>query len=104
MDLDEPSQMSMVSTNWSIAVDYTSLSRNLKDNDDSSIEDEFQTSIRDLSQQLDEMAPNLKAVDRLEGVESRLKETEDQFEKARRAAKRAKEKFNAVKQKRYDGD
>jgi structural maintenance of chromosome 1 len=72
----------------------------LKDNDDSSIEEEFQTNIRDLSEQLDKMAPNLKAVDRLEGVENRLKDTEDQFEKARKAAKRAKEKFNTVKQKR----
>ncbi|KAI8575705.1 hypothetical protein K450DRAFT_260414 [Umbelopsis ramanniana AG] len=106
MDLDEPSQistqMSVLSSNWSIAVDYSALSRNLKDNDDSSIEEEFQTTIRDLSEQLDKMAPNLKAVDRLEGVENRLKDTEDQFEKARKAAKRAKEKFNTVKQKRYN--
>ncbi|KAG2187751.1 hypothetical protein INT44_005441, partial [Umbelopsis vinacea] len=106
MDLDEPSQMStqmsVLSSNWSIAVDYSALSRNLKDNDDSSIEEEFQTNIRDLSEQLDKMAPNLKAVDRLEGVENRLKDTEDQFEKARKTAKRAKEKFNTVKQKRYN--
>jgi structural maintenance of chromosome 1 len=100
MELDEPSQMSIQSTNWTIAVDYSSLSRNLKENDDSSIEDEFQSSIQEISQQIDQMAPNLKAVDRLEGVESRLKQTEDQFEKARKAAKRAKDKFTTVKQKR----
>lgn len=100
MDLDEPSQMSMASSTWSIAVNYSSLTTYLKDNADGSIEDDFQNKIRDLSQTLDEMAPNLKAVDRLEGVESRLKQTEGQFEKARKAAKRAKEKFTAVKQKR----
>ncbi|CAM0136232.1 unnamed protein product [Umbelopsis sp. WA50703] len=102
MELDEPSQMSIQSTNWTIAVDYSSLSRNLKENDDSSIEDEFQSSIQEISQQIDQMAPNLKAVDRLEGVESRLKQTEDQFEKARKAAKRAKDKFTTVKQKRLN--
>ncbi|GAB5589148.1 Structural maintenance of chromosomes protein 1 [Umbelopsis nana] len=102
MDLDEPSQMSMASSTWSIAVNYSSLTTYLKDNADGSIEDDFQNKIRDLSQTLDEMAPNLKAVDRLEGVESRLKQTEGQFEKARKAAKRAKEKFTAVKQKRYN--
>lgn len=100
MELDEPSQMSIQSTNWAISVNYSSLSRNFKENDDSSIEDEFQAGIQEISQQIDQMAPNLKAVDRLEGVEVRLKQTEDQFEKARKAAKRAKDKFTAVKQKR----
>jgi structural maintenance of chromosome 1 len=37
----------------------------------------------------------------LDGVENRLKVTAEEFENARRQAKKAKEKFHAVKQRRY---
>jgi structural maintenance of chromosome 1 len=48
------------------------------------------------------MAPNMHAIDRLEGVESRLKTIEKEFNDARRAAKRAKEQFEEVKEKRLE--
>lgn len=48
------------------------------------------------------MAPNLKAMERLEGVESRLKSTEKDFEDARRGAKRAKDDFQEVKDQRFE--
>lgn len=44
----------------------------------------------------------MRAVDRLDGVESRLKSTEKDFEDARKAAKASKDAFNEVKKKRYD--
>lgn len=48
------------------------------------------------------MAPNIHAIERLEGVESRLKTIEKEFNDARRAAKRAKEQFEEVKGKRLE--
>ena len=48
------------------------------------------------------MAPNMRAIERLEGVENRLKTTEKEFEDARRQAKRAKDDFQDVKDRRFD--
>lgn len=44
----------------------------------------------------------MRAIDRLDGVEARLKSTEKDFEDARKAAKDSKDKFNQVKEKRFD--
>ncbi len=41
-------------------------------------------------------------MERLEGVESKLKSTERDFETARKAAKRARDAFLAVKEKRFE--
>ena len=48
------------------------------------------------------MAPNMRAIERLEGVEGRLKTTEKDFEEARKAAKRAKDDFQEVKDQRFE--
>ena len=47
------------------------------------------------------MAPNMRAIERLEGVESRLKTTEKEYEDARRRAKNAKDDFQDVKERRF---
>jgi structural maintenance of chromosome 1 len=44
----------------------------------------------------------MRATDRLEGVETRLKNTERDLESARRAAKRATDDFEEVKTNRLD--
>ena len=48
------------------------------------------------------MAPNMRAIERLESVESRLKSTEKDFEDARKRAKKAREDFQEVKERRLD--
>ncbi len=48
------------------------------------------------------MAPNMRAIERLEGVQDRLKTTDKEFEDARKRAKRAKDEFQAVKEKRFE--
>ena len=48
------------------------------------------------------MAPNMRAIERLEGVESRLKSTEKDFEDARKRAKKAKDDFQEVKEQRFE--
>ena len=69
---------------------------------DDKVEDELQSKIAELEDELKTMAPNMKAIERLEGVESRLKSTEKEFEDARRKAKRAKDDFQEVKDQRFE--
>ena len=47
------------------------------------------------------MAPNLKAIDRLDDVEAKLLETEREADKARKDSKNARDQFNEIKRKRY---
>ena len=56
--------------------------------------------ISNLSNALDKMSPNMRAIERLETVLTRLKSTEKEFDAARRAAKRAKDAFEDVKTQR----
>lgn len=100
MDDEPPSQLSIRSTDWMVEVNYDSLDENLKENGSSARDGEFKDELKRRAEEIDEMAPNMKAIDRLEGVEQRLKEAEDQFDDARRDAKRAKQEFSNVKQKR----
>ena len=57
--------------------------------------------IRDLDVDLERMNPNMKAIERLEGVENRLQDTEKEFERARKNAKSARDRFNSAREKRY---
>lgn len=83
-----------------VEVNYSTLDEDLKENGSPARDEEFKEELKRRAEEIDEMAPNMKAIDRLEGVEQRLKEAEDQFDDARRDAKRAKQEFNNVKQKR----
>jgi structural maintenance of chromosome 1 len=48
------------------------------------------------------MAPNTRAMERLESVENKLRATEKDFENARKHARKTKEDFEEVMQKRSD--
>ncbi|RUP47360.1 cohesin complex subunit psm1 [Jimgerdemannia flammicorona] len=107
MEVDEDgpsftqSQRSIRSSDWRIEVDYSELDDDKKSDDSVEVEQKLQNEIKIITSEIERMAPNLKAVDRLDGVESRLRETEEEFDTARREAKTAKDKFTAIKQKRY---
>lgn len=58
--------------------------------------------VRTLNVELDKMAPNTRALERLESVENKLRDTEKDFEDARKQARRAKEGFEGVMKKRSD--
>ncbi|KAI8377051.1 hypothetical protein EDC96DRAFT_250036 [Choanephora cucurbitarum] len=102
MDVDAPtSQMSIQSTDWEVEVNYAQLGRAQRSDDSPEMDKKFQDEIKQRGVEIDQMAPNMKAIDRLEGVTERLKVAEEEFANARAAAKLAKEKFNEVKNKRY---
>ena len=48
------------------------------------------------------MAPNMRAVERLEVVQDRLKSTDREYEDARKRAKKARDDFQGVKEKRFE--
>ncbi|KAF8936672.1 Structural maintenance of chromosomes protein 1 [Haplosporangium gracile] len=66
------------------------------------MENEFLDRLRQLGEEIDRLAPNMKAIERLDGVEARLKQTDKEFNVARKSARTIKEQFGAVKQERYD--
>ncbi|KZT24830.1 RecF/RecN/SMC protein [Neolentinus lepideus HHB14362 ss-1] len=63
---------------------------------------ELEDAISKLNEEIERMAPNLKAVERLEDVESKLVETEKEAEKSRKESKTARDQFNDVKKRRCE--
>lgn len=52
--------------------------------------------------EIDRMTPNMKAIERLDETEAKLAATSAEFDKARQAAKDAKDEFNRLKDKRTE--
>lgn len=70
--------------------------------DEPGVEAALAENITILTAELEKLNPNMRAMERLESVESRLKLTDQEYEDSKAAAHTAKELFNEVKQKRYD--
>ncbi|KAF8630781.1 hypothetical protein AX15_002729 [Amanita polypyramis BW_CC] len=58
--------------------------------------------ISNLNIEIEKMAPNLKAMERLGDVEAKLAETEKEAERARKDSKHARDQFNEIKKQRCD--
>ena len=69
---------------------------------DEQLDSELQNRVKGLCSELENMAPNMRAVERLGVVQDRLKTTDRDFEDARKRAKRAKDDFQTVKEKRFE--
>uniref|UniRef100_A0A8C5N8P8 Structural maintenance of chromosomes protein n=1 Tax=Gouania willdenowi TaxID=441366 RepID=A0A8C5N8P8_GOUWI len=90
-----------------IEIDYSNLSEDLKD---ALSEDEIKGETNTLQQRLNEQqsilqrisAPNMKAMEKLESVRDKFQETSDEFEAARKRAKKAKQAFEQIKKERFD--
>ena len=90
-----------------IVIDYKSLGREIKELEDlKEIENEydvFEKKIESMQNTLQRIiAPNMKAVEKLDTVKEKLQETTEEFEFARKKAKKAKNDFELVQKKRYD--
>ncbi|KUI71199.1 Structural maintenance of chromosomes protein 1 [Cytospora mali] len=104
MDVDEGDEddaMEAAMDDHGIEVDYDSLDEELKNTDDD-VEEKLQERISSLTAELEKLNPNMRAIERLESVENRLKATEQDFENSRTALKEARDAFNAVKAQRFD--
>ncbi|KAJ9665492.1 Structural maintenance of chromosomes protein 1 [Coniosporium apollinis] len=87
---------------YGIIPDFDELDDDLKEDDSPKAEERLQERIQALNAELDKMAPNMRAVDRLEATSARLHSTEKDFQAARRAAARAKEAFEEVRERRAE--
>jgi structural maintenance of chromosome 1 len=74
----------------------------MKQPDEEDVEEQLQEKISNLNAELEKLNPNMRAIERLDSVESRLRDTEKDFETARKAAKASRDAFNEVKEKRYE--
>uniref|UniRef100_A0A3Q1KBN9 Structural maintenance of chromosomes protein n=1 Tax=Anabas testudineus TaxID=64144 RepID=A0A3Q1KBN9_ANATE len=91
-----------------IEIDYSNLSEDLKV--DALSEEEIKAETNTLQQRLNEQqsilqrisAPNMKAMEKLESVRDKFQETSDEFEAARKRAKKAKQAFEQIKKERFD--
>ncbi|XP_044721938.1 SMC proteins flexible hinge domain-containing protein [Hirsutella rhossiliensis] len=103
VDGDDEEMMDLALDDHGIEIDFDDLDGELKEqSDDPSVEDNLTQKIAALSSELEKLNPNMRAMERLESVETRLKQTDQEYEDSKAAAQAAKEAFNGVKQKRYD--
>ncbi|KAJ3016082.1 Structural maintenance of chromosomes protein 1 [Thoreauomyces humboldtii] len=85
-----------------IEADFSSLKASYKQDGSAEVETEFQETIDGLTNEIERIAPNMRAVDKLGEVEHKLKDSAKEFDSARKEAKAAKDAFAKIKQDRYD--
>ena len=102
IDLDDPAALS------SVLIDYSgglttgrSRGKGSKKTAEPLTEKEYADRLAEITTALDNLAPNLRSLDKLDGIEARIKATMESFEQARLDARKAKEAFVAVKNARY---
>ncbi|RFU78677.1 cohesin complex subunit psm1 [Trichoderma arundinaceum] len=104
MDVDggDDEMMDIALDDHGIEIDFDGLEEELKESGESSVEDTLTEKISSLTAELEKLNPNMRAMERLESVETRLKQTDQEYEDSKTAAHKAKEAFNGVKQRRYE--
>ncbi|CAG9808835.1 unnamed protein product [Chironomus riparius] len=105
-DTSDPSTSSNIQSKINdIQVDYRLLTRNLKDIDEpDQVKKQGDSLNKELQQKLDTIekiqTPNLKAMQKLDAVTEKIQTTNEEFENAKRKAKKAKASFEKVKNER----
>lgn len=92
----------LAKTTYDIAIDYSMLTTRLKDTFSERIEAELQAKLSQVMEELDQLTPNSKASERLKETETRLRDFDRDFTKARQRESKVIEKFNEVKNKRHE--
>ncbi|KAN0135870.1 RecF/RecN/SMC [Lactarius tabidus] len=109
MDVDEEEDAENGSTqhpkrvhDYGIEVDFEVLSGEEREDSSGETLAEFDASITKLNAEIERMTPNMKAMDRLDDVETKLADTEKEADKARKDSKGARDTFNDVKLRRTE--
>ncbi|KAL9590956.1 MAG: hypothetical protein Q9203_000241 [Teloschistes exilis] len=107
MDVDDDQDLSSMQPSnipdYGIEIDFEDLDDDLKDlEDDNRTEDELQSRVKALNGELDHMAPNMRAMERVQTARGRLATTDQDYEDARKRAIKAKDAFAKVKDKRFE--
>ncbi|EPQ50920.1 condensin complex subunit SMC1 [Gloeophyllum trabeum ATCC 11539] len=104
MDVDEEGGVERPKRvpDYGLEVDFEILDEDEREDGSADKGTELEDAISKLNEDIERMAPNLKAVDRLEDVESKLLETEKEADKSRKESKTARDQFNDVKKRRCE--
>ncbi|KAK4679276.1 Structural maintenance of chromosomes protein 1 [Podospora pseudoanserina] len=105
VDMDEDAEADEVleaaMDDYGIEINFDNLDDDLKDSDDD-FEDKLQERISSLTTELEKLNPNMRAMERLESVKTRLQSTDKDWEDSKTALKEARDAFSRVKQQRFE--
>ncbi|KAJ7497178.1 condensin complex subunit SMC1 [Mycena latifolia] len=105
MDVDEDedgTQQPRRVQDFGIEVDFEGLDDDDREDGSADAIAEFDAEITKLNAEIERMAPNMKAIDRLEDVEAKLADTEREADKARKDSKTARDDFLEIKRRRCE--
>ncbi|KAJ6561466.1 condensin complex subunit SMC1 [Mycena vulgaris] len=105
MDVDEDedgTQQPRRVQDFGIEVDFDALDDDDREDGSADAIAEFDAEITKLNAEIERMAPNMKAIDRLEDVEAKLADTEKEADKARKDSKTARDDFLEIKRRRCE--
>ncbi|KAG2101780.1 P-loop containing nucleoside triphosphate hydrolase protein, partial [Suillus cothurnatus] len=102
VDDDDGTQQPRQIQDYGIEVDFDSLTEEERADNSPETTAEFDAQIAKLNGEIERMAPNLKAIEKLDDVEAKLADTEKEADKARKDSKNARDQFNDVKRKRCE--
>ncbi|KAI1079271.1 RecF/RecN/SMC protein [Whalleya microplaca] len=101
-DGDDAGLMDDAMNDYGIEIDFDDLDDDLKNPDNENVEEQLQEKISSLTAELEKLNPNMRAMERLEVVEARLKATEKDFDDSKTSHKIAKDAFDEIRAKRYE--
>ncbi|KAG2124257.1 hypothetical protein BD769DRAFT_1653050 [Suillus cothurnatus] len=102
VDDDDGTQQPRQIQDYGIEVDFDSLTEEERADNSPETTAKFDAQIAKLNGEIERMAPNLKAIEKLDDVEAKLADTEKEADKARKDSKNARDQFNDVKRKRCE--
>ncbi|XP_008805238.1 structural maintenance of chromosomes protein 1 [Phoenix dactylifera] len=86
--------------------DYSQLSRmylqDMRPSERQKLELDFKQKMDTLMAEIEQTAPNLKALDQYEALQGKEKEVIEKFEAARKEEKEISDRYNSIKQRRYE--
>ncbi|KAF7302129.1 Structural maintenance of chromosomes protein [Mycena indigotica] len=87
---------------YGIEVDFDALDDDDRQDGSAEALQEIDSQIAKLTADIEKMAPNMKAIERLEDVEAKLAETEKEAEQARKDSRTARDDFTDIKRRRCE--
>ncbi|KAG8937667.1 Structural maintenance of chromosomes protein 1 [Tulasnella sp. 408] len=105
MDVDEgedATQRPKQVQDYGIEIDFETLDEDDRENGTPEMAAELDKEITKIQAEIEKMAPNMKALEKLDDVEAKLAATDKEADKARKQSKDAREEFNRVRKERCD--
>lgn len=101
-EISQSASQAMNPKDYGIKIDYSKLDEEEKENDSLELEQHFIEKLARLTSQIEAMVPKTRAMEKLEEVEGRLREHDQEFEAARKLAKTTKDEFAEIKNRRVN--